>query len=224
MPSSILYPVISISILFGCGFAALWCRGPKGIAHGGFQGLMGVGLAGRWAKWPLVTARPATRGTNMAKLINGKLSGQFGGVVYVNTRRGQVVRSRPSRGAPRRPEPAPTPLWPASRAIGAYARKNKRPPGQAAGKKVNLSGFHHFCQINYRRAAASEPLLMDPPNPSKASSRRSHTTDTVAHTVAALWYRRSSRLIRGSFEALFRLPHPFSRPVPGRQPSATMRP
>ncbi len=96
--------------------------------------------------------------------LKGKFSGTVGNEVYVSTKHGQVVRSRPRR------KPRPTPdreraqanlgsvasLWRtlSDRQFAAWA---------AAAKKEGMLPYRFFCKINGTLAAYGQPLLLDPP-------------------------------------------------------------
>jgi hypothetical protein len=98
------------------------------------------------------------------KVRKGKFSGAIGNEVYVSTKQGQVVRSRPRR----RPIATPGRLRARSNlghvasvwhtltdqqfaAWAADARKEKMPP------------YSYFCQINGTLTAYGQPLALDPP-------------------------------------------------------------
>src|ERR1035437_5892592 len=107
--------------------------------------------------------RPATRETNM-KVVKGRFSGTIGNEVYVNSKYGQVVRSRPRR--PSRPTPA---RLRARRDLSRVASAGR--PGRArqleawtiAAMRWSLTAYAFFCKINLALAAASLPLVMNPP-------------------------------------------------------------
>ena len=105
----------------------------------------------------------------MAKLINGMLSGTLGGVVYVNSKKyGPHVRSRPSGPWRRTPARLHSDAVMASVASHWCKRTKKQDANwKADGKKVNLSSFHRFCQVNYHRVATGKLPVMDPPEPKK---------------------------------------------------------
>ena len=93
-------------------------------------------------------------------------------MVHVITKRGPLVRSRPTRW---RATPGRTRPHGIMHSVASHWRmctKQQKTAWTADGKKANLSGFHRFCQINYHRAEAGLPLVMDPPKPAK---RGSHT-------------------------------------------------
>ena len=98
------------------------------------------------------------------KVRRGKFSGAIGNEVYVNTKHGQVVRSRPRR----------TPRLTAGR---ARARENLAGVGSlwhtlsyqrfaawaVAAKKEGMLPYRFFCKINGTLAAYGQPRLLDPP-------------------------------------------------------------
>jgi hypothetical protein len=158
--------------------------GEKGLRGGGFQGLMGrwVGgtmgeIARRHRAGHGQRGRPATRGTNM-KIRKGRYSGTVGKEVYVNSKHGQVVRSRPH--SPSRPTPArQRARSDLSRVAGAWRERTDKQfaAWTAGGKQVksrsagetpaSLTGYALFCKINCALAAAGLALVMDPPKPEK---------------------------------------------------------
>jgi len=102
------------------------------------------------------------------KIRKGRFSGTLGQEVYVNSKYGQVVRSRP-----RRP-------WRATAArlavqhnmvmvVNAWRQLTRRQYAawQAAAWKANMNTYPFFCKINGALAAARLPLVMDPPKPEK---------------------------------------------------------
>ena len=98
------------------------------------------------------------------KVRRGKFSGAIGNEVYVNTKQGQVVRSRP-----RRP-PRATPDRQRARAnLGRVASLWRTLSDQqfaawaAAAKKEGMLPYRFFCQINGTLAAYGQPRLLDPP-------------------------------------------------------------
>ena len=102
------------------------------------------------------------------KVRRGKFSGAIGNEVYVNTKQGQVVRSRP-----RRPPPA-TPDRERARAnLGRVASLWRTLSNQqfaawaAAARKEGMLPYRFFCQINGTLAAYGQPRLLDPPKREK---------------------------------------------------------
>lgn len=102
------------------------------------------------------------------KVRNGKFSGALGNEVYVNTKHGQVVRSRP-KGSPRETADrlraranlgAVASTWPtlSSPRFAAWAD---------AAKKEGMLPYRFFCLINATLAAYGHPLLLDPPKREK---------------------------------------------------------
>jgi len=100
----------------------------------------------------------------MAKILNGKLSGKFGNMVYVNAPQEQVVRNRPARrwhSTPRRGQ--------AKQILAAVASqwhtltRKQFAAWAAAGQNVKLKGYRLFCKINCALLAAGLPMVMDPP-------------------------------------------------------------
>ena len=106
---------------------------------------------------------PATRRTNM-KVRRGKFSGAVGNEVYVSTKHGQEVRSRPRR------QPPATPDRLRARANLGYVASVWRTLtdqqfaawGAAAGKEKMLP-YRFFCKINGTLAAYGQRLVLDPP-------------------------------------------------------------
>jgi len=98
------------------------------------------------------------------KVRRGKFSGGIGNEVYVNTKQGQVVRSRPRR------KPHPTNDRVRVRtSLGNVASvwctlSNQRfAAWAAAAKKEGMPAYQFFCQINGTLAAYGQPLALDPP-------------------------------------------------------------
>jgi hypothetical protein len=129
------------------------------------------------------------------KVRRGKFSGAVGNEVYVSSKQGQVVRSRP-----RRP-PSATPdrqrlrdnlsrvasLWHtlSNQQFAAWA---------AAAKKEGMLPYRFFCQINATLAAYGQPRLLDPPKREKLRP----------NPVEALEIRNP----RGEFTMRLRVPEP----------------
>ncbi len=112
---------------------------------------------------PAMTKQPAARVTTM-KVRRGKFSGAIGNEVYVNTKHGQVVRSRP-----RREPPATNDRQRARANLGSVASMWRTLSDQqfaawaAAAKKERMLPYRLFCQINATLAAYGQPRLLDPP-------------------------------------------------------------
>lgn len=111
----------------------------------------------------LPTGQPATPETTM-KVRRGKFSGTVGNEVYVNTKQGQVVRSRPRR------TPRVTLDRERARAnLAGVASMWRTLSDQrfaawaAAAKKEGMLPYRFFCQINGTLAAYGQPRLLDPP-------------------------------------------------------------
>ncbi len=110
-----------------------------------------------------LTGLPATSETTM-KVRGGRFSGAIGGEVYVNTKHGQVVRSRP-----RRP-PTPTDARLRTQAkFGSVAGmwrtlSDKRLAAwTAAAEKEGMSPYLFFCKINGNLVAHGLPPVLAPP-------------------------------------------------------------
>jgi len=98
------------------------------------------------------------------KVRRGKFSGAVGNEVYVSTKYGQVVRSRPRR----RPRATPdrrrvqdnlsrvASVWRTltDRQFAAWA---------ADAAKEGMLTYRYFCKINGTLAAYGQPLMLDPP-------------------------------------------------------------
>ena len=102
------------------------------------------------------------------KVRRGKFSGAIGNEVYVSTKDGQVVRSRPSRS------PRPTPARLSARAKLGYVASHWRTltdqqfaAWAAAARKEKKLPYRFFCQVNATLAAYDQPLMMDPPKREK---------------------------------------------------------
>ena len=98
------------------------------------------------------------------RVRRGKFSGAVGTEVYVNTKQGQVVRSRPRR------KPRPTNDRLRARAnLGCVASAWRTLSSQqfaawgAAARKEGMLPYRFFCQINGTLAAYGQPRLLDPP-------------------------------------------------------------
>jgi hypothetical protein len=102
------------------------------------------------------------------KVRRGKFSGAVGNEVYVNTKHGQVVRSRPRRS------PRATAGRLRARSNLGYVASVWRTltdkqfaAWAAAAKKEKMLPYRLFCQINGTLAAYGQPLVMDPPKREK---------------------------------------------------------
>jgi hypothetical protein len=98
------------------------------------------------------------------KVRRGKFSGAIGNEVYVSTKHGQVVRSRPRRS------PRPTPDRLRARAnLGHVASVWRTLSDQrfaawaAAAKQEGMLPYRFFCKFNGTLAAYGQPRLLDPP-------------------------------------------------------------
>ena len=98
------------------------------------------------------------------KVRRGNFSGAVGNEVYVNTKHGQVVRSRP-----RRPPRPTNDRVRAQDNLGGVAKVWRTLSDQqfaawaAAAKKEGMLSYRYFCKINGTLAAYGQPLLLDPP-------------------------------------------------------------
>jgi len=104
------------------------------------------------------------------KIRKGRFSGTLGQEVYVNSKHGQVVRSRPRR--PWRRTPARLSVQHNMAMVVSAWRKLTRKQYEAwaaAAQKANMKTYPFFCKINGALAAAKLPLVMDPPKPEKIS-------------------------------------------------------
>ena len=102
------------------------------------------------------------------KVRRGKFSGAIGNEVYVSTRQGQVVRSRPRR----RPRVTPDRL----RVQGNLARVaglwRTLTPKQfdawaAAARREGMLPYRFFCKTNATLADYGQPVALDPPKREK---------------------------------------------------------
>ena len=98
------------------------------------------------------------------KVRRGKFSGAIGNEVYVSSKQGQVVRTRPRRA------PRPTPDRERARAnLGSVASLWRTLSNEqfaawaAAAKKEGMLPYRFFCKINGTLAAYGQPRLLDPP-------------------------------------------------------------
>jgi hypothetical protein len=98
------------------------------------------------------------------KVRRGKFSGAIGNEVYVNTKQGQVVRSRPRR-TPRATDDrlrARANLGRVASLWRTLSNEQFAAWAAAAGKEGMLP-YRFFCQINGTLAAYGQPRLLDPP-------------------------------------------------------------
>ena len=111
--------------------------------------------------------RPATQATNM-KIRKGRFSGTIGEEVYVDSKYGQVVRSRPCR-----PWPPTAGRLAVQHNLGLVVNawrqltRKQSEAWTAAARKANMNTYPFFSKINGTLAAASLPRVPDPPNPEK---------------------------------------------------------
>ena len=102
------------------------------------------------------------------KVRRGKFSGAIGNEVYVNTRNGQVVRSRPKR----RPRPTPDRLR-VQVNLGHVASVWRTLTDQqfaawgVAAKPEKIAPYRYFCKINGTLTAYGQPPALDPPKREK---------------------------------------------------------
>lgn len=102
------------------------------------------------------------------KIRKGRFSGRLGEEVYVNSKYGQVVRSRPRR--PWRPTAGRLAVQHnLGKVVNAW--RNLTPKQYeawtAAARKEHMKPYPFFSKINGALAAAKLPLLMDPPKREK---------------------------------------------------------
>ena len=102
------------------------------------------------------------------KVRKGKFSGATSNEVYVNTKQGQVVRSRPRRS------PRATPGRERARcnlagvaSLWRTLSNEQFAAWAAAAKKEGMLPYRYFCQINATLAAYGQPRLLDPPKREK---------------------------------------------------------
>jgi hypothetical protein len=102
------------------------------------------------------------------RIRKGRFSGRLGQEVYVNTKYGQVVRSRPSR--PWRPSVGRLGVQRNLGLVVSAWRKLTRKQYEAwkaAAKKAKMKAYPFFSKINGAQVAAKLPLFMDPPKREK---------------------------------------------------------
>jgi hypothetical protein len=98
------------------------------------------------------------------KVRRGKFSGAVGNEVYVSTKYGQVVRSRPRR----QPRPTPDRLR-LQASLGYVAGRWRTLTDQQfaawadAARKEKMSPYRYFCQVNGTLAAYGQPIVLLPP-------------------------------------------------------------
>lgn len=102
------------------------------------------------------------------KMRKGRFSGTIGEEVYVNSKYGQVVRSRPRR--PWRPTFGRLAVQHnLGKVVNAWRMltREQYEAWTAAAQKEDMKPYPFFSRINGALAAAKLPLLMDPPKPKK---------------------------------------------------------
>jgi hypothetical protein len=112
-------------------------------------------------------ARPETQGTDM-KIRKGRFPGTIGQEVYVNSKYGQVVRSRPRR--PWCPTVGRLAVQHNMDLVVSAWRKltcKQYEAWTAAAQEENMKTYPFFSKINGALAAAKLPLVMDPPKREK---------------------------------------------------------
>ena len=102
------------------------------------------------------------------KVRRGKFSGRVGNEVYVDTKQGQVVRSRP-RGKPSGTPDRERAQANFGRVAGFWHTLSDRQfaAWAEAARKEGMLPYRFFCQINGTLAAYGQPLLLDPPKPER---------------------------------------------------------
>ena len=102
------------------------------------------------------------------KIRKGRFSGTIGEEVYVNSKYGQVVRSRPRR--PWRPTAGRLAVQHNMvKVVNAWRMLTRKQydAWTVAARKENMKPYPFFIKINGALAAAKLPLLMDPPKREK---------------------------------------------------------
>ena len=102
------------------------------------------------------------------KILKGRFSGTIGQEVYVNSKYGQVVRSRPRRSW--RPTSGRLAVQHNMvRMVNAWRKLTRKQyeAWAAAAQKENMSTYPFFSKINGALAAARLTLVMDPPKHEK---------------------------------------------------------
>ena len=104
------------------------------------------------------------------KILKGRFSGTIGQEVYVNSKYGQVVRSR-SRRPWRRTVGRLAVQHNMGKVVNAWRNltRNQYDAWTAAAQKAGMKTYPFFSKINGALAAAGLPLVMDPPKPEKIS-------------------------------------------------------
>jgi hypothetical protein len=105
------------------------------------------------------------------KVRRGQLAGAVGGEVYVSTKGGQVVRSRPGRSSPA--TTARMRVWAGLGSVASMWRTltaDQFAAWAVAGKKERLGAYRFYCKINGTLAAYGQPLVKDPPKREKLRS------------------------------------------------------
>jgi hypothetical protein len=102
------------------------------------------------------------------KVRRGKFSGTVGNEVYVNTKQGQVVRSRPRR-SPRATDDRLRARSNLGRVASAWRTLTDKQfaAWAVAAKKEGMLPYRFFCKINGTLAAYGQPLVLDPPKREK---------------------------------------------------------
>jgi hypothetical protein len=102
------------------------------------------------------------------KVRRGKFSGTVGNEVYVNTKDGQVVRSRPRRPPRLTNDRARARTNLGNVASAWHTLSNEQFAAWAAeAKKEGMLPYRLFCKINGTLAAYGQPRLLDPPKREK---------------------------------------------------------
>jgi hypothetical protein len=98
------------------------------------------------------------------KVRRGKFSGAIGNEVYVKTKQGQVVRSRPRR-TPRATDDRLRARANLGRVASLWRTLSNEQfaAWAAAARKEGMLPYRFFCQINGTLAAYGQPRLLDPP-------------------------------------------------------------
>ena len=102
------------------------------------------------------------------KVRRGKFSGAVGNEVYVDTKDGQVVRSRPRR-SPRATADRLRARGNLGHVASAWRTLTDKQfaAWAAAAKKEKMLPYRLFCKINGTLPAYGQPLVMDPPKREK---------------------------------------------------------
>jgi len=135
------------------------------------------------------------------KVRKGRFSGTIGNEVYVDSKYGQVVRSRPRKPSPRTPARVRA-RRDLGRVASAWRTCTDRQFGawMVAAAKWGLTGFALFCKINCSLAAASLPLVMSPPKPEKF---RPNPVEKLVirnrRSVITIWLRVTEAPVKHTF-------------------------